>query len=100
MRLLLAFLVFVLIFLFGCTQYQPFVENEIEKANYCEVKEDCAIIEGQCPFGCFIGVNKEKASSIQDLVDSYHSNCIYECIGYEGVECENNKCVIKYPGYS
>ena len=98
--LLLAMLISVFL-LSGCLQSgtdktESSIKAEIEKANYCEVKDDCTIITGECPFGCYIVLNKKEVSHIQSLVNSYKSNCIYECtqvFNHDLIKCENNKCV-------
>ena len=68
------------------------VENELKKANYCGVAEDCAKIGNKCPFGCNIYVNKNEETRIKNLVDSYGATCVYECFQEIGVECVNNIC--------
>lgn len=74
------------------------IKKEIEKAGYCEADPDCEIVPAQCPFGCFVGINKKEVSRIKDLVDDYESTCVYSCIEVKGVECVNKKCQVKIPG--
>lgn len=96
MRILLIF--FLILLLGGCNT-QILVEKEIKKANYCEVKSDCVIIESECPFGCYIGINKNEEDKIRGLIEDYNSNklnskCVYSCIQIQGIDCINSKCEI------
>ena len=94
MRKLIIFtlLIFVVI-ISGCAKSESHIEKEIEKANYCETKEDCADTKtNKCPFGCNIYVNKNEVDRIRNLINSYDSNCEYECAYCPDVECKNNEC--------
>ena len=82
----------MVITLLGCSFSESRIKKEIEKANYCEIAEDCVDVGGKCPFGCFIHVNKNEADRIKNLVDSFDSKCIYDCMSCFNVECKNNKC--------
>lgn len=66
--------------------------SEIEDANYCETKADCAQAHSKCPFGCYVFVNNSEVDRIQSLIDSYESNCVYGCIQLEDYDCINNRC--------
>lgn len=69
------------------------IKKEITKANYCEVASDCQMVaQSQCPFGCYIHVNKNEVVRISELLESYESNCAYLCIEFKGVGCINNTC--------
>lgn len=71
------------------------IKAEIAEANYCEVVSDCVMVaQSQCPFGCYIHVNKNEAERIKNLLDGYESRCDYLCIPFEGVECVNYTCQI------
>lgn len=88
-----AIIVFVQIAIFGFSISKiHYITTEIEKANYCNVKEDCINVGGKCPFGCFAYVNKNEAGRIQNLIASIKSSCIYSCMDCPDVECKNNKC--------
>lgn len=92
------FLFLFLILLSSCTT-QSSIEKEIDKANYCEVKDDCTLIVSECPFECYISINKNEETRIMDLIDnykskSYASKCAYSCIQIEGFDCIENKCII------
>lgn len=64
----------------------------IEKANYCVVDSDCIDAGGKCPFGCYVFVNKNEVNKISELIQSYDSKCVYNCVSKSKVVCENNKC--------
>jgi len=73
------------------------IKKEIEKAGYCGQKSDCEIIDSQCPFGCFVAVNKNESERIKNLIDNYQSNCVYSCLEVDGYDCVKNKCTIIFP---
>lgn len=68
------------------------IEREIERANYCEVDSDCAMVPGECPFGCYITVNKNHITEIQEKVNTFDSNCVYGCLLCHNVTCQQGKC--------
>jgi hypothetical protein len=74
------------------------IKKEITKANYCEVASDCQMVaQSQCPFGCYVHVNKNEVGRIGKLFEdyqntSYGASCMYSCIEFKGVECVNNTC--------
>lgn len=68
------------------------IKSAIEKVNYCEVDSDCADAGGKCPFGCYAYVNKNEVEQISKLIQSYDSNCVYDCVMCPTAICENNKC--------
>lgn len=95
--LILALVSFI-IFPITCSGIDTFFRNEVEKANYCNTKEDC--IEVHNILGCTTYVNKYGASKI-NLLDTLYifkngiSNCdipFLECSPCFGAECKNNKC--------
>lgn len=74
-----------------------YVKREIERANYCQAKEDCVFVGNECPFGCYIYVNKNEADRIKNLISAYNayphsSRCVYGCISCQDVHCQDNKC--------
>jgi hypothetical protein len=87
-------LTILIMMLVGC---QPIRENkireEINKANYCNTKDDCVLLDSKCPFGCYIYSNYNEAGRIKTLLDNYESNCVYGCISCTDVKCEDNKCI-------
>lgn len=70
---------------------EPVVMKEIERANFCQKDGDCAIVGSKCPFGCNIVVNKDHADRIGFIMESYKSNCIYNCVAAEP-KCVNRRC--------
>ena|SRR3989338_5127630 len=91
-RIIIFTLLISIILISGCSRSKSYIQQEIVKANYCETNEDCVSAGGQCPFGCYIYVNKNEVSRIKNLISSYKSNCIYDCMYCPTVECKNNKC--------
>lgn len=74
---------------------EGFIKNEIAKANYCEVVTDCQqVAVSKCPFGCYVHVNKNEASRIEELLNDYQSTCEYGCIEMKGVDCVDNVCKV------
>jgi hypothetical protein len=71
------------------------IKAEIEKANYCETVTDCQqVAVSKCPFGCYVHVNKNEASRIEELLNGYQSTCEYGCIEMRGVDCVDNVCKV------
>ena len=89
--LFILLLILLYIVLIGCSPSEKYINNEIEKANYCNTKYDCVNAGDKCPFGCYVFVNKNEITKIKNLIDSYKSNCIYSCAVCEA-DCKNNKC--------
>ena len=88
-------LLFIVTLLVGCTATpEVTLKAELAAANHCEVKEDCELIGSKCPFDCYIYVNKNEANRLKPLVENFESQCTYSCIASQGVECEQNKCVV------
>ena len=72
------------------------IKKAIINANYCQSVSDCQLVaQSQCPFGCYIHVNKKEADQIMNLLENYQSKCAYVCIPFIGVECVDNRCQIK-----
>lgn len=68
------------------------IKREIEQARYCDTKNDCTPVNSQCPFGCYVIVNKNEAQRIEQLISSFRSTCTYSCIELKGFDCINKKC--------
>ncbi|MEI8364164.1 MAG: hypothetical protein WCF78_01775 [archaeon] len=94
----------VLIFLFCTGPSEKRVNQEIKNANFCFISDDCLQIDGSCPFGCTILINKNEETRIRDLIFEYHKNklslstCVYDCPVYDrpqfkSINCVDNKCV-------
>lgn len=88
----------VWIIFFSRQAQERYIKKEIAEANYCEVASDCQMIaQSQCPFGCYVHVNKNKAGRIGKLLEDYRNtnygtSCEYLCIEFKGVNCVNNTC--------
>jgi len=82
---------------FGGQRYvtEKYIAKQIEEANYCTTKNDCAMASvSACPFGCYILVNQTKVGEIKNLLDNYQSRCEYSCIEIKGFDCIEDKCEI------
>ncbi|NUM25864.1 MAG: hypothetical protein HUU49_04595 [Candidatus Buchananbacteria bacterium] len=73
------------------------IKLAIERARYCNVKEDCVIINSKCPFGCSIAINKDQAETITGLIENFDSDCVYDCLAAKDFDCVNNQCVVIQP---
>ena len=71
------------------------VKNVIEKANFCETKDDCVQIVGKCPFDCYVHVNKKHEEEVKNLLENFTSNCIYSCVQKVEYDCVRGKCMGK-----
>ena len=91
-RIIIIALLIITVLISSCINREANIKSEIEKAKYCEINEDCVKVDAWCPFGCSVYVNKAEADRIQELIDSFKSNCQYRCQASIGVECKNNKC--------
>ncbi|MBN2881259.1 hypothetical protein JXM83_04360 [Candidatus Woesearchaeota archaeon] len=89
------YFVLVLVFLTSCTNQAEIIKNKINDSNYCETKDDCVDLGGKCPFDCYIYVNKNEVEKIRPLVESYESNCVYDCVYCPDVTCTGEKCIPK-----
>lgn len=72
---------------------KEFVQEEIVKANYCEVKEDCALTKRKCPFGCNVFVNQSELEYIDSLIDEYKQRCVLNCAELWEYDCVDSICV-------
>lgn len=72
---------------------EEFIQGQIDKANYCSVKEDCVLAESKCPFGCNIFVNKNELGRINKLISEYKQKCNLSCAPLKYHNCDENKCV-------
>lgn len=74
---------------------EEFIQGQIEKANYCAIKEDCVLAERKCPFGCNILVNKNELDKINRMIGEYKQTCYLTCASLRYYGCDLNKCVEK-----
>jgi len=78
--------------------HEWYIKKAIAEANYCDVASDCEMVaQSQCPFGCYVHVNKNEAGRIRKLLENYQDTgyrtaCEYLCVQFKGVECVNNAC--------
>lgn len=79
--------------LFGVPAEERRIKAAIEEANYCETDADCIQLAGQCPFGCYIYVNKKEAGRVKAMVEAYQSNCVYGCIEAPDYRCVGGQCL-------
>lgn len=71
---------------------EAYVDWRLERANYCEVEEDCVNLGSKCPFGCYIYVNENEEKEMKNLLDSFDSKCVYGCGECLDVDCISGKC--------
>ncbi len=91
--LIVVLIISYLLFTFKSTRtYENYIRGQIEKANYCEKKEECVNAGSKCPFGCYIYVNKNEVDRIKYLIVSYPMECLYDCMMCRDAECKDNKC--------
>ncbi len=69
-----------------------YVQEQIDAANYCSVKEDCAIATRKCPFGCYPMVNRSKLDEINELIGAYRQTCMLTCANMQDYACDEGKC--------
>lgn len=81
----------------GASGQRAVIEREIKEAAYCETDTDCEVIYAPCPFGCHAPVNKNEAERLENLMQSYESDCVYGCIQAPPVQCIEQKCVLDEP---
>ncbi len=74
---------------------EEFIQSQMDKANYCSVKEDCVLAERKCPFGCNILVNKNELDKINRMIGEYKQTCNLTCASLRYYGCDLNKCVEK-----
>lgn len=102
--ILLAGLVALIVLISGCTQppngnipvpTEEQMRQELEKANYCSVKGDCARARCAYPLGCPL-VNQAEKERINTLLKAYvESKPVWrDYVTLPGViYCEDEKCI-------
>lgn len=73
------------------------VKVQISASNYCEVDNDCVVVDSKCPFDCYVFVNQDNAVEVKKTIDEYESKCVYGCAEKPSVKCEQNKCIAVSP---
>lgn len=75
------------------------IKDLLESYNYCEKDSDCEYFIWDCPFSCYISINKNFWDISKNIINNYISHqdekCIYECLAMDKIECENYKCKMK-----
>ena len=71
---------------------------EMDAANYCTVKDDCAETETKCPIGCYNIVNVGELERINGLVDDFKQTCFQTCTTLDDFDCVEGKCQPIVPG--
>ena len=56
-----AMVLVIFIFFIAKTKQEPplsaqekTIQQQIQEANYCQTAQDCIVLDGKCPFGCYI----------------------------------------------
>ena len=92
-RLIAILIVFILIaMLISFLNSEYYIKYQIDKADYCDTKEDCVDAGGKCPFGCYVYVNEEEVDRISSKIENYDSNCVYGCVRCSDVACIDGRC--------
>jgi len=73
------------------------IKQEIQAANHCEVKEDCAVVQSKCPFDCYVLTHASEVERIDALISGYESTCEYGCIPQPSYDCVEGKCQFQQP---
>ena len=74
------------------------VQSEMELANYCTVKDDCAETSTKCPIGCYNMVNVAELERINDLVKEFKQTCFQTCALLQDFDCVEGRCEPIVPG--
>lgn len=81
------------------TQYND-IEDEMDRANYCELDSDCDVLilgGSYVEFGCYHFINKEVDKELfYDKMEKYATKCtriINKCAPAPDAKCVSNKCV-------
>lgn len=68
------------------------VHEEMAKANYCDVPDDCVLTDTKCPLGCYNVVNIDELERINQLVHDFKQTCFQTCTTLQDVNCIESKC--------
>ncbi len=84
----------------SCEAITQDLETSFADINFCETNDDCAVVEGSCPFGCFIFHNTGiDFSDYQPALTTYQDNCNpceYKCGSAPRVNdrrCVEGRCI-------
>ncbi len=84
----------------GCnneeTKIANFKKTIKEEFNFCEVDQDCKIVYGVCPLGCFFIVHNEKVAEVEAMVKEVKeggTTCLYKCpVAPQTLRCIDSVC--------
>ncbi len=83
-----------------CRKLYREIRDEIEEENYCEVNEDCRVLElggSYIAFGCYHFVNKDTDKNyFYQRAREYYEDCVLainECDPSPAPQCVEGKCV-------
>lgn len=86
--------------------FHTYVSNQLERANYCDIKEDCVNIGSQCEFGCDTLVNRNEEHNMKEIFKLYKlvskscdSFCFDDTMRFKEKNCVNNKCIMDYSNW-
>ncbi len=82
----------ILVFTSFLSIKKSYISRQISQAGYCQENSDCVIAGNKCPFSCAIVTNKNEASRIMKLVNSFPASCELSCLGRETAFCLEKKC--------
>ena len=85
-----------------CENHYNEIENDLDKANYCQVDSDCdvLVLGGEyVKFGCYHFVNKKvDKNKFYEKIKRYDQRCnniINDCAPNPKPSCVSNKCVFR-----
>ena len=72
------------------------IKDLLDSYGYCETDSDCEYFAWDCPFGCYVSVNKSFWDISRKIIGNYtvhqQQQCVYDCISMDKAICENYKC--------
>lgn len=85
---------------FNCKDMYDEIENDLDRANYCQSDSDCSVIilgGRYVDFGCYHFINKDvDQEQFFKKMDAYKEKCsqlINDCAPAPKAKCVSNKCV-------
>ena len=85
---------------FYCEDMYDEIENDLDRANYCQSDSDCSVIMlggWYVDFGCYHFINKDvDQEQFFTKMDAYKKKCslrINDCASAPDAKCISNKCV-------
>lgn len=72
----------------------------IVKAGECAEHRDCMVVQGKCPFGCYLFIHKKHEDFLLRELSEFQTECKYACANTRpGVLCRKKRCVGVVPEY-